>query len=207
MPPRLFRIPTTTSFHHVPFSFTPFRLTHTKPQTVWLLDIIFPPGFRQTVSYAVRFSFALMLLYETGFGIHATVGPSMLPTISVSGDWVIVSRLHAKGKGVQRGDLVSAWTPMRHSDGPALKRVIGLPGDFVCKDRPAAGDVGSDGLMIQVPEGHCWIAGDNLPYSRDSRHYGPVPLALIRGKVIAKIFPWSERKWFHNGLQPPEQIS
>lgn len=42
--------------------------------------------------------------------------------------------------------------------------------------------------------------GDNLDYSRDSRHFGPMPMALIRGKVIAKILPWSERKWVSDGI-------
>ncbi len=43
--------------------------------------------------------------------------------------------------------------------------------------------------------------GDNLPYSRDSRHFGPMPMALIKGKVVAKVFPWRERKWIENGLE------
>lgn len=29
-----------------------------------------------------------------------------------------------------------------------------------------------------------------------------MPMALIRGKVIAKILPWSERKWVSDELQP-----
>lgn len=32
--------------------------------------------------------------------------------------------------------------------------------------------------------------------------FGPLPLAMIKGKVIAKILPWSERKWIREGLQP-----
>jgi mitochondrial inner membrane protease subunit 1 len=39
-----------------------------------------------------------------------------------------------------------------------------------------------------------------LPESRDSRHFGPMPMALIKGKVIAKILPWNERRWIDNGL-------
>ena len=31
--------------------------------------------------------------------------------------------------------------------------------------------------------------GDNLPFSKDSRVYGPLPLALITGKVVAKGYP------------------
>lgn len=58
---------------------------------------------------------------------------------------------------------------------------------------------------FQVPEGHCWIVGDNLPASRDSRSFGPLPLALVQGKVVAKILPWKERMWFTSGLQPLNQ--
>ena len=39
--------------------------------------------------------------------------------------------------------------------------------------------------------------------SLDSRHWGPLPMALIKGKVIAKMFPWNERKWIENGIEKP----
>lgn len=55
-----------------------------------------------------------------------------------------------------------------------------------------------------MPEGHCWMLGDNLSESRDSRSYGPVPLALIKGKVAAKVAPWRERKWIENSLKRSE---
>lgn len=44
------------------------------------------------------------------------------------------------------------------------------------------------------------MVGDNLPFSRDSRHFGPMPMALIRGKVEARVLPWPERKWLDEGL-------
>ena len=56
--------------------------------------------------------------------------------------------------------------------------------------------------LSKIPEGHCWVAGDNIPDSRDSRDYGPIPLALIKGKVVARVWPFSQRKWFKNALQP-----
>lgn len=37
--------------------------------------------------------------------------------------------------------------------------------------------------MIQIPEGHVWVEGDNLAHSRDSRFFGPVPMALISGRT------------------------
>jgi signal peptidase I len=45
-----------------------------------------------------------------------------------------------------------------------------------------------------VPDGHCFVLGDNRNYSLDSRHYGPVPLADVKGRVDYIYFPaesWS----------------
>ena len=55
-----------------------------------------------------------------------------------------------------------------------------------------------------MPEGHCWLIGDNLPESRDSRTYGPVPLALIKGKVIARLGLGNGFGWIENNLEPAE---
>ena len=52
-----------------------------------------------------------------------------------------------------------------------------------------------------MPEGHCWLAGDNVPWSRDSRDYGPLPLALIKGKVVARIAPLGQIKWIGNTFE------
>ncbi len=42
-------------------------------------------------------------------------------------------------------------------------------------------------LATQVPEGHLWIEGDNGPNSRDSRSYGPVPVALVEGRAVGRV--------------------
>ncbi|KAK3680228.1 hypothetical protein LTR78_000606 [Recurvomyces mirabilis] len=64
-----------------------------------------------------------------------------------------------------------------------------MSGDFVLRGTP---DV--DGTMMQVPTGHCWVVGDNLTYSRDSRIWGPLPLALVTGKVIGL---WTWGSWMY----------
>lgn len=43
------------------------------------------------------------------------------------------------------------------------------------------------GWPAQVPKGHVWLQGDNFNNSTDSRHYGPVPYAMIRGRVFVKV--------------------
>jgi len=35
--------------------------------------------------------------------------------------------------------------------------------------------------------GHVWLQGDNLIMSRDSREYGPVPLGLVKGRVVCQV--------------------
>ena len=57
-------------------------------------------------------------------------------------------------------------------------------------------------LGRQVPEGHIWLEGDNLPWSRDSREFGPVPLALVIGKVIATIRAPFRLRRIQNSLEP-----
>lgn len=49
--------------------------------------------------------------------------------------------------------------------------------------------------VVRVPEGHCWVAGDNLEWSRDSRLFGPLPLGLVKAKVLAVVLPVEEAKW------------
>ena len=111
-----------------------------------------------------------------------TWGVSMLPTIASDGDCVLISKYHHHGRAIKPGDLVSFQHPLR-TDMRAIKRVVALEGDFVLRDTPDKGK----GMMVQVPEGHCWVVGDNLGHSRDSRMFGPLPMALIKGKVVAKL--------------------
>lgn len=143
----------------------------------------------------------------------------MLPTFTVDGDWVLCDHTYRLGRGIGIGDLVVYKIPI-FSNQRGIKRVTGMPGDYVSVGTP--GESGEE-MMIQVcylslsdqtqslliytkvPEGHCWITGDNLPASRDSRNYGPLPLALVTGKTVAKVFPWQERRWFKNEVHRIDQ--
>ncbi|CAB9530466.1 membrane protease subunit 1 [Seminavis robusta] len=40
-----------------------------------------------------------------------------------------------------------------------------------------------------VPKGHVWLEGDNPLLSVDSRHYGPVPLSYLEGKLVWRLWP------------------
>lgn len=133
----------------------------------------------------------------------------MLPTIPAGyreSPWILYSSLHKRGRWIKVGDVITYKHPMLpNTDG--AKRVIGMPGDFVAVVTPGKreDDMGkrdSEGewavvreKMVQVPEGHCWLAGDNLDWSRDSRLFGPVPLGLVKAKVLAVWWPLRDAKW------------
>ncbi|TNY20607.1 peptidase S24/S26A/S26B/S26C [Rhodotorula diobovata] len=112
-------------------------------------------------------------------------GASMYPTLADSGTLVLHSRLALRLSPLSRGNLVTAVSPLDPSH-QVLKRVIGLPGDTVCVD--PSGERRLDGTQwCDVPRGHVWLAGDNQSNSTDSRDYGPVPIGLVRGKVVARV--------------------
>ncbi len=50
---------------------------------------------------------------------------------------------------------------------------------------------------ITVPHGHCFVLGDNRADSRDSRHFGPIPLADVKGRV--DYIYWPALKWSRFG--------
>lgn len=48
--------------------------------------------------------------------------------------------------------------------------------------------------IVYVPEGHVWIEGDNYKVSLDSRTHGPIPIGLIQGRVLGRIWPFKDIK-------------
>lgn len=92
---------------------------------------------------------AFTLIWEHLITVQSSEGPSMYPTFNPRGDWLLVSRLHSNGKGIQVGDVVRFNHPT-FLGVHAAKRVIGMPGDFVCRDPPLSTEAGKQPDMIQV---------------------------------------------------------
>jgi signal peptidase I len=129
---------------------------------------------------------------------------SMVPTLQV-GDRLIVNKL---ADDVSRTDIVvfkrpETWTGP-HDD--LIKRVMGLEGETIEAhdntvfidgeriDEPylPPGTITSDFGPETVPEGHMFVMGDNRQFSSDSRPNGPVPVDLVVGRAVIRIWPLSD---------------
>ncbi|EFX04616.1 mitochondrial inner membrane protease subunit [Grosmannia clavigera kw1407] len=85
------------------------------------------------------------IVWTYGYSVGPASGPSMLPTFSIAGDWLLVSKRYRWGRDLRVGDLVVYRIPVEPAD-EAVKRVMGMPGDYVLVNSPE----GTSDLMIQV---------------------------------------------------------
>jgi len=129
------------------------------------------------------------------------VGPSMLPTLGLSGDVVLMWPTAGNLVRPQLGDVVICSSPTDPTS-TICKRVTGLPGD-IARFRRLPGMPSGCKDEVVIPRGQCWLEGDNAYDSTDSRYYGPVPLALVRGVVFLKLWPFREAGWISRTKPPP----
>ena len=107
----------------------------------------------QFVKWAVGITLAAHVWSEYFFTLSLAEGISMNPTMNATGDWLLLSKRYRRGRGIEVGDMVSYKHPI-DQDSYGVKRVIGMPGDFVLRDSPD-----TSGVMIQVggtnEQDHC----------------------------------------------------
>ena len=117
-------------------------------------------------------------------------GASMQPTLNPSYEEVdVANKRHAllqQDRVVVRhltlglGDVVTCVDP--HDRRQALiKRVVGVVETRRYSQR-----------FCHIPEGHCWIEGDNQADNVDNNDFGPVPMGLLKGKALAVVRPWKK---------------
>eukprot|EP01133_Synstelium_polycarpum_P015355 gene15355-18214_t len=106
----------------------------------------------------------------------------MLPTLNTKGDFVLINK--TRRSDPQPGDIIMSIAPTDPS-GNIIKRVRFVAGDTIVFEGL------SEKSKYTVPQGYVWIEGDNLETSFDSRSYGAVPLPLIKGTVICRLYPFS----------------
>lgn len=173
---------------------------------------------KRGISWALRVGCGVHLIHSNFYEISETHGESMLPTLDYSGSFVHINKMCQLGHDCHVGDMIVALKPTDPSQ-RVCKRITGMPGDIIQVDPSEVFSSGSsqndsfeadqDELVkkepkyIKVPEGHCWVTGDNLSRSLDSRSYGVLPLGLIKGKIIGHFSSQTgERHWAENTLKP-----
>lgn len=136
-------------------------------------------------------------------------------------DYMILYRQAYRSHGPERGDIIVFRSELPdETSGTSkllIKRVIGLPGDKISivddqlyingeyypedylKDGyTPAFEIPQEGDVFTVPEGFYYVMGDNRVGSIDSRRkeVGCVPSDVITGKVVLRLFPFSQIQRF-----------
>ncbi|KAG1446831.1 hypothetical protein G6F56_009452 [Rhizopus delemar] len=96
-------------------------------------------------------------------------------------DIILLDKWTSTDHKFKRGQVVLLTSP---TDPKRIitKRIIALPGDLVEPLR-------KKGEKVPIPQGHCWIEGDEAFHSRDSNTFGPVPIGLINAKAKYILWP------------------
>jgi signal peptidase I len=125
---------------------------------------------------------------------------SMEPTLH-EGQYLIVSKFSYWFRSPQRGDIVVLDPPDERSAIPYIKRIIGLPGEFV---EIRNGRVWIDGVALNEPyvsgpvlyersfevkADEYLVLGDNRNNSSDSHVWGTLPADNLIGKTVFRYWP------------------
>jgi len=191
-------------------------------------DEFFPSAIKRTRKSVVEWMVVLvgavglaLLIKAFLFQAYYIPSPSMNPTL-LEGDRILVNKQSYNLHSVNRGDLV-VFSAQEKSGGEddLIKRVIGLPGEFVTVEEGRMEING--GLLLEpylplwtevdpfatptncvnhpeeisgcrIPDDHVFVMGDNRNNSRDSRFFGPVPIEDIEGRAFIRIWPFGDIK-------------
>src|SRR3989338_1524764 len=139
-------------------------------------------------------------------------GPSMEGTFH-NHDYLIIDRLSYRIETPERGDVVVFKRP--GGSDTLIKRVVGLPGETISlRDTEVvivnAGNPkgftlsepyvvpddrgGPSNMTITLAPDHYFVMGDNRKVSYDSRSWGTLPRENIVGRVIVRLYPFSDMR-------------
>jgi signal peptidase I len=132
-------------------------------------------------------------------------GTSMDPNIKDK-QYLIIDEVSYHLHGPQRGDVIVFKAPPQPTE-YYIKRVIGLPGDtvkltngkitisnaahpqgFALNDAYITHTSDDSGTYV-VPQNSYFVMGDNRSGSYDSRAWGMLPIANIRGRAVLRLLP------------------
>jgi len=144
----------------------------------------------------------VLALLIRGFVVESfqVQGYSLEPTLH-DAERVLVNKFVYRFREPQRGDIIVFRCPNDPSR-DFIKRVIALGGESVeivdgavfVNGRRLQEDYivhrgNSDFSRAAVPYGHLFVLGDNRTNSEDSRYFGFVPVASVKGKAMVVYWP------------------
>lgn len=107
-----------------------------------------PTSLRRVALYAVEATLILHVFVKYTYEVRAPFGISMIPTLASDGEAMVIDKTCRRGRNIKVGDLVAFNHPVAETQ--AIKRVIGMPGDFVLAGTPEAKGGPFADKMIQV---------------------------------------------------------
>ena len=111
---------------------------------------------------------------------------------------------------VSSGSLYIDGEMQRQEDGEAVRVTI----ERGCEEQEVTAEIepwrgeaitvlpGGDSLDERVPSSHIYVLGDHRAVSSDSRQWGPLPVAAVRGSVSRVLWsrdPCGDVRWFRIG--------
>lgn len=171
---------------------------------------------RSTRELVIPFSIALILfviLKVFVFEFYVVRENSMRPALPQGTTILVVKAAYGLNNPFTGSRLFGFGTPRRNDivvfrlgreHSLLIKRVVAVENDLVeehqgrimVNGRPLSGlpRVRHQGLFhtgkrIRIPAQTLFVLGDNLPASRDSREFGPIPAASVVGKAVLSLLP------------------
>jgi len=166
---------------------------------------------------AIVLAFSIFIfVYLFLFQPHQVKGNSMYPNFKDE-EFLLTNKISYRFSQPQRGDIIVFKAPKSEPcaeiECEYIKRIIALPGERVIlqgnhfyingkrldESFYLSKDVLTDtrsylaeGVERIIPEGYFLPIGDNRPYSRDGREFGPIPRESIVGKAWLRYWPISK---------------
>lgn len=177
-----------------------------------------PPGKRKSplreLLETVALALVIALVIRTFVvEVYRVQGSSMEQTL-FSGERVLVNKfVYDWVRAPKPGEVIVFRYP-RQPDRDFIKRVVAVAGDKVeikagkvyvngqlFPEAPSAMLSDEDRAEKVVPPDSVWVLGDNRNNSEDSRWFGEVPLANIRGEAFFRIWPMGRMCHFVNSVE------
>jgi signal peptidase I len=153
------------------------------------------------ISLASIFVPARMWMSPLGISPYKMATTSMLPTVQKD-DFLMTNPRAYHRQAPKRGDLI-IFEYHQNREVQFIMRVIALEGETVeIKNKQVfidgeplqesykvhedtAADPARDNFgPLKIPAGHCFVLGDNRDNSNDSRFWGALPLANVKGQAL-----------------------